>query len=266
MGERVKQRRVLPGDFYLQSNAVKMSPTTAVGAEKIVAITGLASSGHMACALADHTTGLHQTAPLYIAIYGVSSGSLLGFAVPWKVLKAVNTNGSSIGANVYLSTAGGWTLTPPATGARVIGQVLAVDATTGVILIDPQGKASLVGGESLRPHADGSPVPGVPAVFSVVIADASGDTDVVVSGAWRVINVTVLKTATAGGASDTITVKKGASAITEAIDINVADKKHVMATDIDDANATFASGDTLKVTAAKSTNVASVVYVYALPV
>ncbi len=266
MGERVKQRRVLPGDFYLQSNAVKMSPTTAVGAEKIVATTGLASSGHMACALADNTIGLHQTAPLHIAIYGVASGSLLGFAVPWKVLKAVNTNGSSIGANVYLGTSGDWTLTPPASGARVIGQVLTVHATTGVVLIDPQGKTTLMGGESLRPHTDGSPVPGVPAVFGIVIPAAAGDVDVVVAGAWRVIDIYAQKTTAVGGAGDTVTLKKAAAAISDALDLNVADNTQVRVGTIDDANATFASGDTLRVTAAQVTNVASIVYVTVLPV
>lgn len=105
-------------------------------------------------------------------------------------------------------------------------------------------------------------VGGIPIVHQINIADSAGDTDVVFTHKTRITDVTVVKTTGAGSSGDTVTVKKGSTAITNAMDMNVADKAVVRAGTIDDAQHEIAAAGTLKVTAAKAGNVACIVYVH----
>lgn len=89
--------------------------------------------------------------------------------------------------------------------------------------------------------------------FLVAVPDAaSGDVDVAVPFAARVIDVRAVKTGGAGAASNTITVKNATTAITDAFDMNVADKVVVRAATLDDASWELAAGGTLRVSWAKS--------------
>lgn len=63
--------------------------------------------------------------------------------------------------------------------------------------------------------------------------------------AWCVNNGT-------GGAADTVTVDDGTTAITDAMDMNVADKLLVRAGSIDDATALLQKGSTLRATHASA--------------
>jgi hypothetical protein len=92
---------------------------------------------------------------------------------------------------------------------------------------------------------------------------ATADIDVVVTRKFEVLDVIVQKQAGAGGGSDTITVKNGATAITDAVDINIADKVVKRAATIDDAQSVIAAGGTLRVTRTKvsANNVACLVTV-----
>lgn len=120
-------------------------------------------------------------------------------------------------------------------------------------------------GARVKVLADAALTPGVLCVQTFAIADAaSGNTSYTLALKQEIIGVTVQKRSTAGGSGDTITVGAGASAITNAIDINVADKTVVNVTTIDDANSTIASGGSLRITWAKSTNVACLVTVYSV--
>lgn len=114
--------------------------------------------------------------------------------------------------------------------------------------------------------ANANVVGGIPVVFRVDIADATADTDVVVTHKIRVIDVVVVKTTGAGGSGDTLTVKNTATAITNAMVTNVADKAVVRAGTIDDASHEIAAAGTLRFSANKATNAACTVYVYALKV
>lgn len=78
---------------------------------------------------------------------------------------------------------------------------------------------------------------------------ATADTDTALpSGTWEVVDAWTVNKA-AGTAGDTLQVKKGANAITEAASINVADKGVVRFGEIDDANNSLIGGtDTLRVT------------------
>jgi hypothetical protein len=105
-------------------------------------------------------------------------------------------------------------------------------------------------------------------VFRIDIADAAtGDVDVTVTNKIRVIDVHVVKTTGAGGAANTIQVKNGASAITDAISINISDNVVARAGSIDDAQHEIAAAGTLRVTRTKAGgNAACTVYVLALRV
>lgn len=114
---------------------------------------------------------------------------------------------------------------------------------------------TLVGNNS--PAAVGA----IPVIFKFVIGNAAGDTDIILTHKTRVIDAWAVKTTAAGGAGDTVTVKNGATAITNAIVVNVADQTVVRAGTIDDAQHVVNAGGTLRVTAADVTDPSCIVYV-----
>ena len=57
-------------------------------------------------------------------------------AVPYRVVTSVNTSGSAVGNPVYLSTGGDFSLNP-GVEPRIVGVVLAVDATAGKVILNP---------------------------------------------------------------------------------------------------------------------------------
>ena len=66
-------------------------------------------------------------------------------------LTAVNTFGATVGDPVYLSTAGGWTLTAPGTTAvtQTVGRVAVVSASIGEIQVDLESESDSASGASL---------------------------------------------------------------------------------------------------------------------
>lgn len=145
-----------------------------------------------------------------------------------------------------------------------------VIANGGKIQVESGGDIQYQAGSKITPPtvADVNTRGGIPVVHRIDIADAaSADTDVVLENKTRVLDVQVVKTGGAGAASNTITVKNGATAITDAIDMNVADKVTKRAGTIDDAQHEIAAAGTLRVSSAKSGgNCACTVYVYGLVV
>lgn len=129
--------------------------------------------------------------------------------------------------------------------------------------------AASLDGTVAKVVADANVIGGIPVVHRIAVADGvTADVDVVLTHKTLVTDVHLVKTAGAGGATDTITVKNAANAITNALDINVADKVVVRAGTIDDAQHEIAAGGTLRVTRTKNSanNVACVVYVTGLRV
>lgn len=101
--------------------------------------------------------------------------------------------------------------------------------------------------------------------YNFSIADAANaDYDIVVADKVEVIDVTVQKRGGAGGAGGTVTVKNAADAITDAIDINDADKTLSRPTTIDDAFSTINAGGTLRVSVNDAANSAVMVTVLCL--
>lgn len=116
------------------------------------------------------------------------------------------------------------------------------------------GGAFALDGGSVGVLGDDSLTPGIPVVFRLSIADqASGDVDYVVVPKVRVLDVWCIKEAADGHASeDTITVKNGTSAITNAMTIGANNDTSVTrASEMNDANQEIAAGGTLRVTVVK---------------
>jgi hypothetical protein len=159
-----------------------------------------------------------------------------------------NSNGDreyylkSTGASLFTITATGLTLA----AGEIIAADIAAASLTGVV-------AAVV--------ANANVIGGLPVLHRIDVADGSADTDTVLTHKTRVLDVWAVKTATAGGAGDIVTAKNGATAISSAIDLNVADTLIARTTLIDDAQAEIAAAGTLKLTAVKATNCACTVYV-----
>lgn len=102
-----------------------------------------------------------------------------------------------------------------------------------------------------------------PIEICVTIADSAGNTDLVIPFNCEVMDAYALKTATNGGAGDSIQLKTGGgTAISDAMSLAIsADGGIVRAASLDPATRTIASGGTLRFTAAKATSCGCVVVV-----
>lgn len=110
--------------------------------------------------------------------------------------------------------------------------------------------------------ADASPIGGIPLVRYIPIADASGDTNVVVSHKERVLDFEFLNTGIAASATlDTVQLKNLATAITDAVAKTATVNAKVRALTYDPAQTTIAAAGTLRITAVKTINVAGVAIV-----
>jgi predicted RecA/RadA family phage recombinase len=156
------------------------------------------------------------------------------------------------------------------TSGRFFGFALAAvnagaTATIAVLANPAPGPSDLpaqsIDGADADNVANANIIGGIPVLHRVNIADGAGDTDVVLTHKTRVVEVWAVKTAANGGAGDTVTVKNGATAITDAMSLNINDKLIVRAASIDDAQHEIAAAGTLRVTAANVTNNACTVYV-----
>ena len=112
--------------------------------------------------------------------------------------------------------------------------------------------ANAMDGASAANVANINVVGGIPLVYRVTATALTGNVDVTVTHKIRVIDVYCVAVGGAGGAADTITVGNGASAITDAIDMNVADVVIVRAATLNDANWDIAAAGTLRVAGASA--------------
>lgn len=95
---------------------------------------------------------------------------------------------------------------------------------------------------------------GMSYTVTITVPDAAGDVDVTIPYKSEVIDCQTLKRGGAGGAGDTLTLKNLATAITNAISLNVADNTRTHASTIDDASSSISAAGTLRATAAKVTD------------
>lgn len=147
-----------------------------------------------------------------------------------------------------------------ATGDFAVGQALTV---AGVTVDETTLAADEQDAGNVAEVADVNVVGGIPILYRITATTLTGDVDVTLTYKSRVIDVWAVASA-AGGASDTITVKNGTTAITDALDLNVSDKVLVRAATIDDAANEIAAAGTLRVSGASAVN--AEVYVLAIRV
>lgn len=106
-----------------------------------------------------------------------------------------------------------------------------------------------------------------PFVLQINVADATGDTDVVMDGAVRVLDAWALNTGIAAhAANDTWQIKNGANAIAAAVAKTATVNAVKRVATIDPTYHRIAAGGTLRVSAVKDTNAAVTVYVLVAPV
>lgn len=202
-------------------------------------------------------------------------GSLYVDATNKKLYQNTNTKASptwqSVGdiAAAEIALADGKVLIGGAGGAAA-AQTLSGDLTTTNTGVTTLG--AVVTGAKVPTTADANVIGAVPLLHRVDVADgATGDIDTVLTHKTRVLDVWLVKTGGAGHASeDTITVKNGATAITDAIAVGAADKAIKRAGTIDDASWEIAAAGTLRITRTKGAgggnNVQCTVYVLGLRV
>ncbi len=128
------------------------------------------------------------------------------------------------------------------------------------------GTASLTGAHAAV-VADASVIGGIPVLHKIAVAaGTTGDVDTVLTHKTHVTDVWLVKTAAAGGGAGTITVKNGATAITDAMSIDINDKAIARAATIDDAQQEIAAAGTLRITRTRTASSSEACIVYVLGV
>jgi hypothetical protein len=125
-------------------------------------------------------------------------------------------------------------------------------------------EAASLSGTQVAVNAAANVIGSIPVIHRVTVpAGTTGDVDVTLTHKTLVVDAWLVKTTAAGGGAGTITVKNGATAITDAMSININDKAIARATTIDDASHEIAAGGTLRVTRTRSasTDESCIVYV-----
>ena len=170
-----------------------------------------------------------------------------------KALPLANLNDYAQGS-IIRGGAADWEAYDAKTDAQILvgdGTDIASVAVSGDATLANDGTVTIASldGSNVANVANDQTTPGLPVVFAVAIAGgAAGDTDITIVGKHRIIDVWAQHTGGAGEASDTIQVKSGANAITDAMDWSGADNTVVRAASIDDANSEIADSGTLRVT------------------
>jgi len=206
-----------------------------------LSVKAINDSGNSAVALGDHLFYVDADTP---KISKKSSGYFYGFA-----LETINAGSTDTIRVLHVPSPGSGALAAGSVGAAQLADNFLVGTQAGNV-----ANANVIGG--------------LPVVHRIDIADAaSGDVDVVLTHKTRVIDVCVVKTGANGGAANTIQVKNGANAITDAISININDTLIARAASIDDAQHEIAAAGTLRVTRTKAGgNAACIVYVWGIRV
>ena len=101
-------------------------------------------------------------------------------------------------------------------------------------------------------------------VYKVAAAALTGSIDIAVHRAVYVIDAWAIAVGGAGGAGDTITVSNDTTAISDAMDLQIADNTIARAATLDDAQRLIAAGSNLRVTGASA--VTADVYVLVAPI
>lgn len=137
----IQQREIEPGHI-LTAGISRMEGKGWIGVAGATITSGdlVIASGtrgsHVEVVRADATVTTKSRGVIWVAEHGATIGQQIRMATV-RTLVGVNTNAAVAALDpVYLSTSGGWTLTP--TGSMAVGVVLVKSATAGVVLLVPQ--------------------------------------------------------------------------------------------------------------------------------
>lgn len=153
------------------------------------------------------------------------------------------------------------------TGAITITKAGLTALAAGAVATAAAIADAILTGAKVAVVANANVVGGIPVLFRINIADASADTDVVMTHKVRVLDAWFRSSGIAAhAANDTVQLKNGANAITNAIAKTATVNSLVRAGTIDPTYEEIAAAGTLRVTAVKDTNVAGTMYVLAVRV
>lgn len=141
---------------------------------------------------------------------------------------------------------------PIGDGTDILPKAISGDATlaaSGALTI----ANGVLDGSNAASLAANATTPGLLVLFRTAIPDdVTGDVDIVVVPKVRVVDAWVVKTGGAGNAGNSYQLKNGATAITDAIDGDLADTAIKRAGTIDDAQHVIAAAGTLRWTRTKA--------------
>jgi len=262
-----KQRRIKPGYSFNDAAGVLVQAAVAIAENDVVAVSS--TNGALAIVRPADATNLQLCqGKLWVAKHAIPVGGR-GVILPWRRITFVTT-GSSIGAAVWLTTAGAYTLAGATggVGSRRVGTVVVVGAA-GVGVIDLHPADSVL--EVSNPTG---PLGATPVIWITPLADAAGP--IIVATVQRpmvIVNAWMVKTTGAGGVGDTCTILSNAVACA-VIDLNNAAIGETAqlcppgngAGVVTPASLPVASGDAITATtAAGAGDSAGILYVMAIP-
>lgn len=143
IARQLKQKHIQPGGQTGDAGGIQVynDSGVAITAGMLVVLTGLQGDYTPEVSAADADSNALAYSKVWVAPKAIPTAAY-GRAVPWHIVTGAVTTGSTIGDPVFLSaTAGGWTLTPTTARAVVVGRVMKVHASAGVVLLDPQSAA-----------------------------------------------------------------------------------------------------------------------------
>ena len=154
----------------------------------------------------------------------------------------------------------------PGAGSLGDGTITADKIANGAVALAKIADAILTG-LKVAVIANANVIGGIPVLHRIDVADATGDTDVVLTHKTRIIDAWGLNTGIAAhAANDTWQVKYGANAISDAVAKTATVNAVKRIATINPANAEIAAGGTLRIAAVKDTNAAVTVYVLGIRV
>jgi hypothetical protein len=206
------------------------------------------------------------------AVYRAAPGSLYINKTNGAVYVNTNTKASptwgALGTvtalaegNIFIGDSGG---AAAALSAKTSGRILVGNGTT-VVSVAVSGDATLAStgaltigaskldGTQAKVAADVNVIGALPVIHRVMATALTGDVTVVLTHKTRILDVWAMAVG-AGGAGDTITVKNVATAITNALDLNVGDKVSVRAGTFDTAACEISAGANLVISGASGVN------------
>ena len=189
-----------------------------------------------------------------------------GLVLAQELIDAINAEQALASGKIIVGSAGGVATDVDMSGDVTIGNTGITAIGAGKVTLAMILAASL-DGTIAKVVANANLIGGIPVLHRVAIADASADTDTVLTHKTRVTRFDFLNTGIAAhAANDTVQLKNVATAITDAVAKTATVNRLVTALTYDPAQVEIAAGAIMRITAVKDTNVAGVAYVYGVRV